>query len=149
MGEYITGGRVFPQIADRLRTRIVAGDYAAGSVMPSEAALCKEFHVARNTLRRALAVLEDERLIITVPAKGRVVVERDRLPHEPYRYRLILGELRKMIEDGISPPGSRLPSESALQRRYETSRNTVRRAYAELEQAGLITTRHGKGRYVR
>ena len=55
---WLTGGLVYPQIADRLREKITSGEYPAGGALPSEAALVEEFHVARTTVRRGLAVLE-------------------------------------------------------------------------------------------
>ena len=75
--KWVTGGQVYPQIAERLRQRIAEGLYRAGSYLPSEAVLSAEFRVARNTLRRALALLENERLIATIATKGRIVLGRD------------------------------------------------------------------------
>ncbi|MEU8252264.1 GntR family transcriptional regulator [Nonomuraea sp. NPDC048916] len=140
----MTGWRVYSQIADRLRARIVAGEYPAGSALPSEAELCAEFGVARNTARRGLAVLEDEGLIVTIPAKGRVV---SGAPTMPYRYRQIADDLREEITRGELGPA--VPSEAALRRRYAASRNTVRQALAVLELEGLIVAEHGRGRFVR
>jgi DNA-binding GntR family transcriptional regulator len=64
---------VYAQIADVLRARIVDGELAPNSLMPSESALCEEFAVARATVRRALGVLEGEVLIEPLLGKGRVV----------------------------------------------------------------------------
>ncbi|WP_345395397.1 GntR family transcriptional regulator [Nonomuraea salmonea] len=49
---WLTGGRVYVQIADRVRERIRSGEFAPGQALPSEAELCREFGVARNTVRR-------------------------------------------------------------------------------------------------
>ncbi|GAA5082356.1 DNA-binding GntR family transcriptional regulator [Thermocatellispora tengchongensis] len=149
MSQWLTGWRIFTQIADRLRERIALGEYPPGAVLPSEVALCREFHVARNTVRRALAVLEGEGLIVTVPAKGRVVVSGSEPSVALYRYAFIAHNLRRQIARGDLAPGDTLPSEAELRRRFQVSRNTVRHALAELERAGLIVTEHGKGRYVR
>ncbi|MEV4173852.1 GntR family transcriptional regulator [Nonomuraea sp. NPDC049709] len=67
----------------------------------------------------------------------------------PYRYLAIAAELRARIERGELQPGSALPSEAALRRRYEASRNTVRQALAVLEHDGLVVAEHGRGRFVR
>ncbi|WP_219501278.1 GntR family transcriptional regulator [Nonomuraea ceibae] len=142
--EILTGWRVYSQIADRLRARISEGVYPAGSPMPSEAELCAEFGVARNTARRALTVLEDEGLIVTIPSKGRVVSGSTA---EPYRYRQIADDLRAQITSGALGPA--VPSEAALRRRYTASRNTVRQALSVLEQEGLIHAEHGRGRFVK
>ncbi|MFI6599136.1 GntR family transcriptional regulator [Nonomuraea sp. NPDC050536] len=142
--EILTGWRVYSQIADRIRVRIVTGEYPAGSSLPSEAELCAEFAVARNTARRGLAVLEGEGLIVTIPSKGRVV---SGAPATPYRYRAIADDLRDQIARGELGPA--VPSEAALRRRYAASRNTVRQALAVLEHEGLIVAEHGRGRFVR
>ena len=70
---WLTGGRAYPQIAGRIRDQIHTGQFPPGTVLPSEAELCRTFGVARNTVRRGLAILEDEGLVVTVPSKGRVV----------------------------------------------------------------------------
>ncbi|WP_245642187.1 GntR family transcriptional regulator [Nonomuraea candida] len=145
-GGWLTGGRVFVRIADRMRERIRSGEFAPGQVLPSEAELCREFGVARNTVRRGLAILEEERLLVTVPSKGRVVLGEGAAAS--YRYRLIAGWLRERIERREFAPGDLLPSEAALRRRFGASRNTVRRALALLEQEGLVAAEHGRGRFV-
>ncbi|MFJ2034299.1 GntR family transcriptional regulator [Streptosporangium sp. NPDC087985] len=145
---WLTGGLIYPQLADRLRAQIAAGDYPAGSFLPSESLMAQQFHVARTTVRRSLAVLEGEGLIVTLPGKGRVVVG-DAQTEASYRYQQIAGVLREQIRAGILAVETVLPSEQALRRQYHASRNTVRYALAVLEREGLITTEHGRGRFVR
>ncbi|WP_433177243.1 GntR family transcriptional regulator [Actinoallomurus sp. CA-150999] len=134
------------QIAEVLRQRIRSRDLVPGSLMPSEAALCDEFAVVRNTVRRALATLEDEGLIETLPGKGRVV--RGEAPTQ-YEYRRIAADLRDRIERGELTIGDPLPSEAAIVESYGVARGTARQALAELEAAGLVEKQHGKGRFVR
>jgi DNA-binding GntR family transcriptional regulator len=140
-----TAWGAYAQIAEALRQRIVSGDLAPGSLLPSEAVLCEEFAVVRNTVRRALAALEDDELIETLPGKGRVV--RGDAPSQ-YHYRRIADDLRGQIERGELAPGDALPSEAALVEEYDVARGTARQALAALEAAGLIEAKHGKGRYV-
>lgn len=64
------------------------------------------------------------------------------------RYVVIASTLVGEIKAGRYPLGARLPSESALMRRFACSRNTVRSAIAQLAEIGLITTRRGSGSYV-
>lgn len=66
---------VYQQIADELRTRIHRGVYPPGSQLPSEADLVAEFNVTRITVRRALAVLENEGLAVLTRGKGMFVPE--------------------------------------------------------------------------
>ncbi|MGI5286553.1 GntR family transcriptional regulator [Nonomuraea polychroma] len=145
---WLTGGQVYTQVADRLREQIVTGEFPPGGALPSEAQLCAKFGVARNTVRRGLALLEEEGLITTIPSKGRVVAAIGE-QSEPYRYLAIAAELRARIERGELQPGSALPSEAELRRRYGASRNTVRQALAVLEHDGLVVAEHGRGRFVR
>ncbi len=44
-------------MAKRLAARITAGDWQPGAKLPSEAELCKAFHVGRSSLREALTSL--------------------------------------------------------------------------------------------
>jgi GntR family transcriptional regulator len=73
------------------------------------------------------------------------VPEREvaRLKHER-----IAEVLAREIRRGRLGYGERLPGESALAQRFSVSRNTVRAALSELGDAGLITTRSGKGSFV-
>jgi DNA-binding GntR family transcriptional regulator len=144
-----TAWGAYKTIADALRTRIVDGDYAPGTKLPSESALSTEYGVARNTLRRALEQLADEGLIAVLPGRGRIVTDgKDGAPPVP-QYRSMVAALRKMIEVGELRPGDSVPSEAALAEQYGVARGTARHALAELEGAGLVDSIHGKGRFVR
>lgn len=50
-------------IADELRRQLTAGDLGAGRLLPSEAELGDTFAASRVTIRRALELLRDEKLI--------------------------------------------------------------------------------------
>ncbi|MFG1696697.1 GntR family transcriptional regulator [Nonomuraea sp. NPDC049309] len=145
--EWLTGGRVYVQIADRVREWIHSGEFAPGQALPSEGELCRRFGVARNTVRRGLTILEEEGLLVTVPSKGRMVAGHSTAAS--YRYETIAAWLRRQIEQGHLSPGDLLPSEAELRRRFEASRNTVRQALTVLEREGLIVAEHGRGRFVR
>ncbi len=69
---------VYQQIADVLRDRIRAGAYPAGSKLPSESDLLEEFEVTRQTVRRGLAVLQQEGL--TEASRGKGVFVRETPP---------------------------------------------------------------------
>ena len=53
----------YQQLADELRRRIVTREIPVGAALPSEAALCEEFGVARGTARQAVGELRAEGLI--------------------------------------------------------------------------------------
>ncbi|MFC5751689.1 winged helix-turn-helix domain-containing protein [Actinomadura rugatobispora] len=129
-----------------LRHRLTDGSYTPGARLPSEAALCAEFGVVRNTVRRALSVLQAEGLITVRAGVGRFVPDPDTQPRTSTEH--IAASLRHQIETGRFQAEDALPSEKQLARRHDVSRSTARAALLALETAGLITCVHGKGRYV-
>lgn len=63
----------FAQIADVLRDRIDRGAYAAGSPLPSEPELSREFNVSRVTVNRAVGLLRGEGLVRVSRGRGTFV----------------------------------------------------------------------------
>jgi DNA-binding GntR family transcriptional regulator len=53
-----------------LRQRIDAGEWAPGEALPTVAALSAHYGVARSTITRALATLEDEGLVRVISRWG-------------------------------------------------------------------------------
>jgi GntR family transcriptional regulator len=62
----------YRQLASILRKRIADGTLPAGTRI-TESDITEEFEVARNTARRALAILRDEGLVYTMPQRGSYV----------------------------------------------------------------------------
>ncbi len=65
------------------------------------------------------------------------------------KHREIFERIQRAIVDGQYRPGSKLPSDGQLTRRFDTSRPTVARAMRDLQNAGLVDRRPGSGSYVR
>lgn len=63
-------------------------------------------------------------------------------------YLVIAEALRAEIAGGL-PPGTKLPSNSALGKRYGVAQSVAGRAYQLLADEGLVVSRHGAGHYVR
>jgi GntR family transcriptional regulator len=63
-------------------------------------------------------------------------------------YTQLADHFRQMIESGKMQPGDRFPSEIDLAQRYGIARITVRKAIADLVEAGLLTRRQGKGTFI-
>ncbi|MFJ1157125.1 GntR family transcriptional regulator, partial [Bordetella bronchiseptica] len=61
------------QVADAIRNHIRDHRLTAGTVLPSEAALCHSFGVARSVVRQALGALVAEGLIRRDPGRAPVV----------------------------------------------------------------------------
>jgi GntR family transcriptional regulator len=67
----------YRQIASWLRVRIESGEFRPEiDPLPSEKELGAMFEVARETARRAVAVLREEGLVRTVPQRGTYVIDR-------------------------------------------------------------------------
>jgi GntR family transcriptional regulator len=100
----------YAQVIEELRRRIESGEYAPGSLLPSEHQLSAEFQIARPTVVRALRVLRQDGWIETQQGKGSFV-----------RGRPALAEL-----------ASARPGEEALNRDESRERG-------ELVDVGLVT----------
>lgn len=53
----------YQQIAEDLRARVGAGEFAAGRTLPSESELSQHYEASRITIRKALEVLREEGLV--------------------------------------------------------------------------------------
>jgi DNA-binding LacI/PurR family transcriptional regulator len=71
--------------------------------------------------------------------------------HEPeeHKYQLIFENLQEGISSGRYAPGTRLPSELELVRRFDVCRVTAAKAIKKLQQLGLVERRVGSGTYVK
>lgn len=63
----------FVQLAAILRERITTGRYPPGRKIPPLIDLQAEFTLSSMTVRRAIAVLADEGLLLVVPGRGTFV----------------------------------------------------------------------------
>lgn len=64
---------LYRQIAELLREKIEKGEYRFGQFIPSERELSAKYGVNRLTLRKAIALLVNEGLLIPKPGKGTYV----------------------------------------------------------------------------
>lgn len=63
-------------------------------------------------------------------------------------YQQVVDQVTAKVMAGDWPPGAALPSIRELASASKVSVITVKRAYYELERAGVIVTRQGKGSFV-
>ncbi|MEU2971168.1 GntR family transcriptional regulator [Nocardiopsis alba] len=68
---------VWLQLAAILLSRIKRGDYPENRPIPSIAGLVQEFGIARGTVQKTTAFLEDRGHVRIVPGKGVFVLPRD------------------------------------------------------------------------
>ncbi|MEO5940070.1 MAG: GntR family transcriptional regulator [Candidatus Limnocylindrales bacterium] len=85
---------------------------------------------------------------------GDIVLRRDHavtvppLQHPPNLATVVADDLRRSIEARALGADGRLPSEPELARRMGVSRATIRQAVTELEEAGFVRRRQGRGTFV-
>lgn len=134
------------RIADDLRRRLEAGELAPGSFLPSEHSLAREYSVSRGTARSAFAVLAEAGLVEVVPGQGRrIPVAPDTRPAAT-AWEKVAADIRgRLLADPTS--ATPLPSEAELSAEHGVSRNTVRRAYKQLVEDGVVVVRHGAGAF--
>lgn len=72
------------------------------------------------------------------------ISQADRRP----MYLQIMEQIRHRVAIGDWKPGEEIPSIRSLAASTRVSVITVKRAYLELERAGVITTRQGRGTFV-
>lgn len=60
----------------------------------------------------------------------------------------IFDTLSDEIDEGLYPPGAKLPTEAEMSQRFGVNRHTVRRALESLRSEGRIHVRRGSGAYV-
>jgi DNA-binding transcriptional regulator YhcF (GntR family) len=72
---------IYLQLEDRIKGRIVLGEYPPGSKLPAVRELAEEAQVNPNTLQRALADLEREGLLFAQRTSGRFVTEDEAKIH--------------------------------------------------------------------
>ena len=65
------------------------------------------------------------------------------------KYQALVDALDRDIQDGVLPPGTRLPTQRELAGRLGIAIGTVSRAYAVAERRGLVSGEVGRGTFVR
>jgi DNA-binding GntR family transcriptional regulator len=73
---------LYQALANKLEERIQSGFWSVGSLLPSEASLCKSYKASRHTLRHALQVLEVAGLILRRQGAQAQVISR----HKPRKF---------------------------------------------------------------
>jgi GntR family transcriptional regulator len=87
----------YRHLADELRRRISTGEIPAGSALPSEPSMARDFGIAVGTVRQALALLRAEGLVYS--EKGRASFVRPKLPVR----RLGADRYRRELERALNP----------------------------------------------
>ncbi|CAJ1177081.1 hypothetical protein CPEBRM1_ABPJDJAI_00076 [Companilactobacillus paralimentarius] len=80
--EYIENIPIYLQIKDYLEEKIITESYSLGEQMPSVRQLALELAVNSNTVQKALKVMIEEGVIITLRGKGNFVTENATIVEE-------------------------------------------------------------------
>ncbi|GCA99051.1 FadR/GntR family transcriptional regulator [Mycolicibacterium sp. NCC-Tsukiji] len=92
--------RLAEQVADELRRRILSGELADGSVLPTEDELLVEFPISKPSLREAIRILDAEGLLSVRRGKlGGSVVHRPSASNVAYTMGLVLGANQVSLGD--------------------------------------------------
>ena len=70
---------IYIQLVEMIRVDIVSGKFEKGQRLPSVRELALMMNVNPNTMQKALAELEDEKLIYTKRTNGKYVTEDEKL----------------------------------------------------------------------
>lgn len=141
----------FRELAAIWRDEINSGKLAPGVALPSEKRLSETHGVSRTTVRRALALLEEERIVEVRPGLGRHV----RAPSQSTAIRNLdeqaeyaAKELRKVYDAGRESSMS-VGTVADIAVRYHVSTEAVQAAFQKLHGEGLVQAIQGRGWYWR
>ena len=89
---------IYHQIYLSIRDWILSGRIPIGAQLPTEASLCATFQVSRITIRKAVDLLQEEKLVSREQGRGTFVTEA--VSTAPYTEEMgrLLGRLSRMVE---------------------------------------------------
>src|SRR5438876_3967299 len=88
---------LYQQINHLLRHRILTGEYAPGSKIPSESELCRDLAVSRVTVREALRALVRRDMLVKVHGKGAFVAADTPRRLQTVKYAGFLEDLQERV----------------------------------------------------
>ena len=135
-------------VVDDLKRRIEAGELPAERPLPSEVALAEEYGVARKTIQRALATLEQANVIEVGKAGRKFPKSSQPIERVVSRTEELAALLSREISAGDPPAGARVASAVALAERFQITRGTAQAVLVELERRGVVVSVKGRGRFV-
>lgn len=85
--------RRYVAVADRLKAMILGGEYSVGARLPTERELSQHYAVSRQTVRAALRLLREERLVTSRQGAGTVVAA----PRSSEAFRLAANSIDDLV----------------------------------------------------
>jgi GntR family transcriptional regulator len=122
---------LYVQVRNLLAQRIASGVWAPGAMLPNEIDLARELHVSSGTVRKALDILEGERLVIRRQGRGTSVVDQ------------ALGDVAARFSNIRDAAGRRIVGDMELLTQAEAPASETERRRLQLEAGDpvLRTTR--------
>jgi DNA-binding transcriptional regulator YhcF (GntR family) len=96
--DYADDRPVYIQIADDIRAAIKSGQHVPGNRLPSNRELSEHYHVAYETIRQALGVLRDDKLVSTQSTRGTFVLREAAKPKPSPEYLELAEQIRRLAE---------------------------------------------------
>ncbi len=110
---------VYVQIADDIRAAIKNGQHVPGGRLPSNRELSEHYHVAYETIRQALSVLRDEKLVSTQSTRGTFVLREAPEPEQSSEYLELVEQIRRLVKRMDAMEARTGMYEQGLQRQVE------------------------------
>jgi len=92
---------LYVKIHDNLKDRIVAGEWVQGAMLPSENELCEFYNIARGTIRKILAALENEGYIRRERGRGTFIIFNTPVPTMSPTYQKIVSFIVPYVRDSF------------------------------------------------
>ena len=89
---------IYIQLVEQLKEYIVAGNFKAGEKLPSVREFAMQIKVNPNTVQKALAEIENQKLIFTERTNGKFVTENEELI-ENVKKELASQKVQKYFQD--------------------------------------------------
>ena len=86
---------LYARVTNTIRDQLRAEVWKPGEQLPTEPEFCELFGVSSITIRRALATLEDEGLLVRRQGRGTFAAERHNLVFKPYRLSSLTNDLEQ------------------------------------------------------
>jgi GntR family transcriptional regulator, galactonate operon transcriptional repressor len=132
--------RLFGQVARQLGRAIVAGDYAAGDLLPNETGLADGISVSRTAYREAVKILTAKGMVEAKPKSGTRVAPRDSwnlIDPDVLHWQLSMNPSKQFIRELfemrliIEPKAAGLAAERRTDAQLAALENAVRRMETE------------------
>src|ERR1700674_24082 len=110
---------LYVQVRNLLAQRIADGVWAPGSMLPNEIELARELNVSSGTVRKALDILESDRLVLRRQGRGTSVVDQASGDVAARFSKLRDGEGRRIVGDMELLTQAKAPASEIEQRRLQ------------------------------